>query len=662
MKKNVKKSLFFLLFVCAIPFFAQTNTTVSIEDDVYAVIENANVRGLCRTLPPTRPYTASFILKCLDEIEQNIAVSKSADYQKNMELAVIDFHRQRLLPKKNGLDLRNLSFRFEQNQNNENNENFPITFQVNNSINSYFSGGIYSNSSNNSFGYEVWDTLKFDGDIGKNVSYSCTALVEVSKMPLAQLGTYNIGLWWYDEGVQYEYDENTKLQIKWSGSEEDTPSWRVINKYRNYNCLPYSYRKKWDGSVYYLSKMDASGLEGWTDNLAFGMSMKGEIHASFKNGMIEVGIGRYNREWATMDNGSSLVLNSSARPFFGADVSISLFNTIRLSSITGFLEFPNQNYITDGAWYLTDGKGKKSESVVDSYFYHNLFSTGMFSFDYKFFHFDFGSSSIYPNRFELGYAFPLLDKVVYQNNVGDYDNLSLFGNLKFNFSRYGYVWGSVYVDEIVSPTANIFLLTRCMFAYQAGSKIVLPFIPFATLSVRYTKIEPYCYTHQAIFYQPYANNYISESYTNNGECLGYYLPPNSDEFFLRLEGKPHSMLNCFFQYQFIRHGVDWGSEQVPGSNLYSEMAPKNRDELNKFFLRDGTYEWTNVLSLGASINLNNKDFPLILYGTVGYVHNWFTSIGSEKPGKYTSYSKYSSSEYEEGYGLVITTGFNVFLK
>ena len=140
MKKNVKKSLFFLLFVCAIPLFAQTNTTVSIEDDVYTIIENANVRGLCGTLPPTRPYTASFILKCLDEIEQNIADLNSTEYQKNMELAVINFHRQRLLPKKNGLDLRNLSFRFEQNQNNENNENFPITFQVNNSINSYFSG------------------------------------------------------------------------------------------------------------------------------------------------------------------------------------------------------------------------------------------------------------------------------------------------------------------------------------------------------------------------------------------------------------------------------------------------------------------------------------------------------------------------------------------
>lgn len=651
MKRYIQKSLCFLFFALAIPIFAQTNSTVTIEDEVYTVIENANVRGLCRTLPPTRPYTTSFILKCLDEIEQNLNESKIPEYQKNTELSVIEFHKQRLAPKKNGLDLRNLSFRHEQNT-----DNFPLTFQVNNSMNSYFSGGFYNNSSNNSFGYEVWDTLKFDGDIGKSISYSCTALVEVSKMPLANLGTYDIGLWWYDKGVTYEYDENTKLEN--TGSSE----LRTINKYRNYNCLPYSYRKRWDGSVYYLSNMNASGLEGWTDSIAFGMSMKGEIHGSFKNGLLEVGVGRYDREWAAMDNGSSLVLNSNARPFFGADVSISLFNMIRLSSITGFLEFPNQNYITDNAWYITDGAGKKSESVVDSYFYHNIFSTGMFSFDYKFFHFDFGSSSIYPNRFELGYSFPLLDKVVYQNNVGDYDNLSLFGNLKFNFSRYGYIWGSVFVDEIVSPTANIFLLTRCMFAYQAGTKIVLPFIPFGTLSVRYTKIEPYCYTHQAIFYQPYANNYISETYTNNGECLGYYLPPNSDEFFLRLEGKPHAMLNCFLQYQFIRHGVDWGSEQVPGSNLYSEMAPKNRDSLNKFFLRDGTYEWTNVLALGANVNLNTKDFPIILYGTVGYVHNWFTSIGSEKAGKDTPYSKYSSNEYEEGFGLVITAGLNFFLK
>ena len=38
--------------------------------------------------------------------------------------------------------------------------------------------------------------------------------------------------------------------------------------------------------------------------------------------------------------------------------------------------------------------------------------------------------------------------------------------------------------------------------------------------------------------QPYFPNYISESYTNNGESIGYYLPPNADELFVRVETKP----------------------------------------------------------------------------------------------------------------------------
>ena len=88
----------------------------------------------------------------------------------------------------------------------------------------------------------------------------------------------------------------------------------------------------------------------------------------------------------------------------------------------------------------------------------------------------------------------MLDRVVYQNNVGDYDNLALFTNLKLRYPGIGSVWGSFYLDEMNSLTAKIFEKTRCMFAYQAGGKANIPFLPFTSISLRYTKVEPYCYT------------------------------------------------------------------------------------------------------------------------------------------------------------------------
>jgi hypothetical protein len=415
--------------------------------------------------------------------------------------------------------------------------------------------------------------------------------------------------------------------------------------------------------------MNSTGLTGWPFEISCGFGMQGEIHGTFFNDLFSVGIGRYNREWGAMDTGSSLVLNQNAHPFFGVDTTVNLLKWVNFSALTGFLEFPNQNYINENAWYPRDDAGNKIEDIKDSFFFHNLFSMAEFNFDFTHVHFDFGSTVVYPNRFELGYAFPLVDRVVYQNNVGDYDNLALFANLKGTYPGIGSIWGSVYIDEINALKTDALHNTRCMFAYQAGSKVNIPWLPFTVLSLRYSKIEPYCYTHEALDpekNQPYYSHYISENYTNNGESLGYYLQPNSDEIFVKLETQPLPAASFGLQYQLIRHGVDWGSESniYSGSSIYSELPAgtygPGRDNLHKYFLKDGVYEWMNIVTLEASYNFKHFDIPLKLYGTAGFVNNWFTSIGSATPSKNTKYSKYNSAEYKDDYGFVLSIGIKAF--
>ena len=75
---------------------------------------------------------------------------------------------------------------------------------------------------------------------------------------------------------------------------------------------------------------------------------------------------------------------------------------------------------------------------------------------------------------------------------------------------------------------------------------------------------------------------------------------------------------------------------------------------------DCEHEWMNILALEASYDFKKDGIPLQVYASIGYVHNWFTSIGNAEASKATKYSKYSSEEYKENRGLVISLGIKAF--
>ena len=654
----MKKLLLSVLisFVLVFNISAQTNSSVPISDEVYGVLLSAEAKGYCDKLYTSRPYTEKYILMKLDEIHENLLskIEKIEDeggevpYIIKNEFAVIKAQEKRF-QHNNGLDFSRMSFRTENKS-----EKFPVSFEFDNNLDIFASTGVYNKSDFNSLGYDFIYDFKFTGDILKNASYNFEAYIGISKMPLVKMGQYDIGKWWYDnKDGDVGYDKNTGTSLP-----------RTINVFKNYTVLPYSYKKFWDGQAYFLSNLSASGLEGWpfVNALCFGMS--GELRASFFDTKLEIGMGRTDREWAMMDTNSSLVLNANASPFLAFDARLKPFSWMTFSTLTGVLEYPNQDYITENAWNYAKLMGLNND---DSYYFQNAFSLIMVELDFKYFHFDFGSSSVWPKRFEFGYLFPFIDNVVYQNNIGDCDNLALFGDMKFMKEGVGSIWISGYLDEM--PKLNpkkLFEKSRYMFAFQTGTKVVIPFLPFATLSFRYTKVEPYCYTHHAINYTPWYNTYISESYTNNGSSLGYYLQPNSDEFFLRIETRPSAFSLVALQYQLIRHGADFGSRSVMGSNLYSELPNSGRDDLYKYFLKDGAYEWSNIFTLSGSYDFRQFKVPVTLDVTLGFIYDWFTDIdssipvGESKEGAKGNYHKINTSEYPTTKGFLISVGIKAF--
>lgn len=638
MKKIVL--LFFVLSALAGSVFAQQNMSVDITDDIYDVLSIAQERGLCDYLPGARPYSVKRIKYAVNQILEN------QEKLKPVELKIIENFLARFKePEKNSINL------FDMNVSNHK-DKWHFSFNYGFGFESSGSGGLYTNSDFNQAGFDVITSYNFYGDLSRYFSYYLNAFFDASSMKLYECGSdYFIGYPWYDDGVE----------AYCLGFAEQEPRRRYVKKFLNTSYLPFAYHKKWDGQFYYFSDLSANGTDSWASEPGVSGGIKAEIRGCWWDGRVTIGAGRIEREWAAMDNGSSLVFNAKARPFFSVDTTVELFKFMKYSSLTGVLEYPNQDYIN------SDSYAELKSGIDDSYFYQNAFSLNMFELDFKYFHFDFGSSSVWPKRFELGYMFPLVLYVEYQNHIGDSDNLAVFADLKFRKPGLGSLWFSVYLDEINGLNNNPLTSTRAMYSGQVGAKILLPWFNYSSLSMRYTKVEPYCYTHHSINYASSYNHYISENYTNNGECLGYYLPPNADEVFIRFDTKPSASVLANIQYQFIRHGADYGSQQVPGSSLYSEMNVYNRDDLKKYFLHDGAYNWMHILSLGGSVQSRKTKIPFKVSANAGFLFSYYTVIDSEtyndrdqngvsSADMSTPYHFVDNAEYPVQCGVVLTLG------
>jgi hypothetical protein len=203
-----------------------------------------------------------------------------------------------------------------------------------------------------------------------------------------------------------------------------------------------------------------------------------------------------------------------------------------------------------------------------------------------------------------------------------------------------------------------------MYAFQTGAQAYIPGLPFSSLSLRYTKIEPYCYTHTREIVPWYGVTPMETAYTNNGESLGYYLPPNSDELLLRFEAMPLPRTRAHLQYQMIRHGADYGSAAVDGSSFLSELDPKGRSEkavLRKYFLRDGAYQWMHIIRIGASHSFAGVRIPLQVFAEAGVVFSYFTNIeGKANLGSPSAYSIIDTTEYPQSNYPVATIGVRLF--
>ena len=207
---------------------------------------------------------------------------------------------------------------------------------------------------------------------------------------------------------------------------------------------------------------------------------------------------------------------------------------------------------------------------------------------------------------------PLILSLFYQNNHGDFDNIGISATVAGVIPFAGKVCGGFFLDEIqLSGLGD----PRNITAYQLGIETPLPLLPFTTIKLQYTKLEPFVYTHYAETNYPFYANPVSMAFTNDGENLAYYLPPNSDELLIKIQAIPVPGLLTSVSYKLLRHGTNAlvGGEPV-GGYIYGDIdIPLNYDYWDDYgypdknFLHDGIYDWTHLIALDAEYQFEN--FP-----------------------------------------------------
>jgi len=400
--------------------------------------------------------------------------------------------------------------------------------------------------------------------------------------------------------------------------------------------FPYTFTKPHDASVFPPDKL--SGNTAWPDKFSFFYEMLGELNTSFFDNRLHLRFGRMSRDWGPAENGASLFLNAAARPFTAVEGTAIPLDWLKFSFLTGSLE------------YMNNGSQRPGAEA-----FQNMLSLAMLEIDTgRHFHLDFGSSAIYAKRPELGYFFPLSSNYSHQNNIGDFDNLAIFADIEVRFLRLK-IWGSLFIDEIALESDNFFNHNQNKYAYQGGVKTDVKWLPFGAFTLRYTKVEPYCYTHE---YRetPWNSAPVDASYLNDGQSIGSYLPPNSDELLLKLETMPFLGFRAHIQYQMIRHGADWGSRRVPGSSLWDKTE---NAAVEKYFLRDGVYQWDHVIKLGAAYTLKTFNIPVSFFAETGVVITRFTDSDVEI-GKEGNYSPIDTAMYRAGNHFILSLGVRIF--
>ncbi|MBU3927163.1 MAG: hypothetical protein KKB74_05110, partial [Bacteroidetes bacterium] len=267
-------------------------------------------------------------------------------------------------------------------------------------------------------------------------------------------------------------------------------------------------------------------------------------------------------------------------------------------------------------------------------YYQKYMASNMFTFyPLKGFNLSIGNSIVYTNENGGGpitaYLIPFLFYKSVDITLSSYEkygyasnNNQFFFNLSSRNIKHLHLYFSLFADDISTRYFFNDSLYNS-FSYKMGFRLSDYIIKNLTLTVEYTRTNPYVYQHHA----------ATQDYTSNSYNMGHYLRGNSDEIYLAADFKPIRGLAFHLAYIQARHGDDYKLTD-PGSNPHSDPILDNIIWQNQQVLISARYEI--VSNTYVFFNFNHQNIT----------------------GRQTAIEKYTP-EYYRGNTSTITGGMNI---
>ena len=260
-------------------------------------------------------------------------------------------------------------------------------------------------------------------------------------------------------------------------------------------------------------------------------------------------------------------------------------------------------------------------------------------------------SVVYRQRFELGYLNPFSILMFEQINIGDFDNMFAGVDAQLLIPGFGRLYAALATTEMDDIHLNRFFKEpRNIMAFQGGIDIPFNIGNFAKLTLQYTYLGPFFYTHypvdlvtgNAVYwdgdkYVQYEDDDDSPiktqevwhlSYVNKGRPLGYPMQPNSDEILLRgtfgLQGGWEFEALAKYQRRSGQYGATLNENMV--------YAAQRKGKYHDKAFTENVFEQLVSLELGGTKRFEN--LPFSLTGKYLYHAQWSRPRLDPPPGEY----------------------------
>lgn len=307
-----------------------------------------------------------------------------------------------------------------------------------------------------------------------------------------------------------------------------------------------------------------------------------------------VSVGKDFLEWGYGESGQ-LVLSQKAPsfPFIRLDIK-----PVSWLSFNYFHAWLSSDVIDSNAIYATKSL---SPGISERIIFRNkyLASHTINIFPIKGLALSLGESVIYSDKLEAAYLMPLMffrlaDHYLSNANNNAGSNSQFFFSISSrNHLKNTHLYGTLFIDEITLTGLFDKLKQRNQFGFTLGGSVVDLPINNLTVTVEYTKVYPFVYSH----YIP------TQTYENDSYGLGHWMGNNGDLFYASINYRILRGLQTTLWSEYIRKG-----EQGVVDQQYSQPQPSFLFGLNSNYLYSGIefkYEIFHDLYLRGKYQFSN---------------------------------------------------------